>query len=113
MLDHWKITVLFEPREKHAAHCWVDSRGSAFDILYVECEIYLNPAKVPETQPDLDAFILHELAAHPAFWPLGAVAVTMAGSNKRLQRLVEHAEENTAVILERILMAAFGLRGAT
>ena len=112
-LNHWKIKVVFAPRENHAAHCWVNEKGSAFDADYIEAELYFNLAKIEQSPDGLDAYIVHELACHPAFWPLGSVAVRMAGKNKRLQRLVEQAEEQSAVMLERILLAAFGLRGAT
>lgn len=112
-LSHWKIRVTFEPRERHAAHCWVDEQGSAFSADYIECELYFNLSKVSESPDGLDAFIIHEMVSHPTFWPLGAVAVKLAGKNKRLQRLVEQAEEQSAVMLERVLLAAFGLRGGS
>ena len=110
-LDHWKVTVVFAPKEKHAAHCWVDERSSAFSAEYLEAELYFNLAKIEASPDGLDAYILHELVSHPTFWPLGAVAIKLAGKNKRLQRLVEQAEEQSAVMLERVLLAAFGLRG--
>lgn len=107
-LDHWTVNVVFEPKEKHKAHCWVDGRETAFDADYVTCDIYLDLSRIDPAK--LDRYILHEFM-HPVLWPLGAFAEKLAGKNKRLQSLLVQAEENTAMMLEHTLCAAFGLRG--
>lgn len=98
-LTDYKLRVRFDrPVEKHQAHAWL------WDHTYMEGELFFSLGKIEPKE--LDALILHELS-HLVAWPLAACAESMAGRNKRLQRLVEKAEEETAVRMERLLCRAF------
>lgn len=113
-LEHWHIACRFSPKEGHTAHCDVDEKRSAFDIDYLELELYFDLHRKDEggdlyIRPDnLDAYIIHELSSHTALWPLGAFAEAIA-TTKRERKLLTRAEEQTAVMWERILLHAFGL----
>ena len=104
-LTHWTIRVVFAPKERHAAHCAVEA--AEWDADYLEATLYFDLARVPEA--DLDGWVLHELCTHTVWWPLGDLALSLAGKNRRLRRLVLHAEEQSAVLLERVLRRAYGL----
>lgn len=107
-LTHWDIRLRFRPREPHRAHCLVTR--AAWDADYLEGEVFLDLARIAPRY--LDGFILHELAGHPIWWPLGQAAETMAGRNQRLLRLVRRAEEQSTTMLERVLCRAFGVEPA-
>jgi hypothetical protein len=103
-LMDYKLRVRFDrPAEKHQAHAWL------WDHTYMEGELYFSLAKIEPRQ--LDAVIVHELS-HLVSWPLAAVADAMAGKSKKLKRVVEQAEEETTVRIERLLCRAFNIRDA-
>ena len=104
-LTHWKITVAFAPKERHAALCEVEA--AAWDADYLVASLYFDLARVPEG--DLDGWVLHELCSHTVWWPIADRALSMAGKNQRLRRIVLRAEEQSAVMLERVLRRAYGL----
>jgi hypothetical protein len=107
-LDHWSIRLKFAPKTPEKGdHASVQIPRADWDADYLEAIIYFDLLRIPER--GLDSYILHELAAHPVWWPMSQLAYEWAGNNRRLRAAVRRHEEQSTVMLERVLCRAFGV----
>lgn len=98
--DAWFFTVVCaKPPTGDIATAYVQPE-------YKLASFEFDPEEIDE--PELDAYIVHEMGAHIATWPLMKAAEIAAGKNKKLKHMVEVANEATTTQVERMILRLKG-----